>query len=168
MNNFSGRRLHGKIKEKRSGKRNRNTFVTVYKNVYPFVQINKLILAKKKSYVTSFFVEHIFFHNLLITFRNYLYVKSMFSAPLDFLIFYRFLSYQEVCKILSESHFWLGMLLKVVTTSLSVWFMAPEQLRCRYLPFQKYFRFECSTPGYYFKDVKLSKNQKLNLNFLSH
>ena len=29
LNNFSGQRLDGKIQEKRSGKRNRNTFATV-------------------------------------------------------------------------------------------------------------------------------------------
>ena len=41
----------------------------------------------KKSYVTGFFVEQFFFTNFLITFENYSYVKSMFSAPYEWLIF---------------------------------------------------------------------------------
>ena len=44
-----------------------------------FEEIYKSILAKKKVTLLFFFL--IIFTNLLITFWNYWYVKSMFSAP---------------------------------------------------------------------------------------
>ena len=47
-------------------------------------------MAKKKSNVTGFFVRQFFFTNLLITFGNYQYVKLMFSAPSQWLIFFDF------------------------------------------------------------------------------
>ena len=51
-----------------------------------------------------FFAEQLFFTYLLRTFGNYYYLESMFSAPSEWLIFFRFLFHQEVYKILSESH----------------------------------------------------------------
>ena len=62
-------------------------WIKIRKKSYVFGQIEKSILAKKKFHIE----------------------KSMFSAPSDGLFFFQIFSDQEVYKILSESHFWLGM-----------------------------------------------------------
>ena len=70
-------------------------------------KIDKSILAKKKLRYQSFLLNNICLTNLLITFWNYSYVKSMFSVPSEWLVLQRFSSHQEIFQILSESHFWL-------------------------------------------------------------
>ena len=58
-------------------------------------KFDKSILAKKVT--LPVFLLTFFFTDLLITFGNYKYVKSMFSVPSEWLI------------LRSESHFWLRM-----------------------------------------------------------
>ena len=69
-------------------------------------QIN---IGYKKVTLSVFLANNFFFTNLLRTFWNYKYLKSMFSALSECLISPRFLSHQEVFKMLFESHCWLRM-----------------------------------------------------------
>ena len=61
----------------------------------------------KKNRFSHYLLGNDFFNDLLITFRNYYYAKSMFLTFLIWLIFFRFLS--QSTEILIASKFWLVM-----------------------------------------------------------
>ena len=63
----------------------------------------------KKSYVTDFFVEQFFFYKFVNDFWELLICKINILRTFWMVDFLKILSHQEVYKVLSETHFSLGM-----------------------------------------------------------